>query len=349
MVIGVILTMIRLNITESMLNFIKDNRDKYNMKASVLAEKIDKSSAYISKLDKGDYKTISYEDLYFMLGKICGDETNGKMLVDDFLTNYIIDVNDDQLLEDYGLMTYDDVLRMIEVPSDLIDYINEEISNNNLDIIDIISKANENNDLPNFAKNPKYDYNVYYFNEKDEMQKSESNLSFIKIHLLDTVVLEILKKENPKSNYLTIQALLYTIYRQQDYDETLSSIMAENFLSKFHFFNLVGMRRAKFAAESKTKAFKEMDNMPTLFVSTLCNFANVTFSFFEKNPGYTISKISGFHHNLFEEASFVMAILDLPLYKLKDINIEDKRNFLKEVEQLITKNSKKKPGDIQII
>lgn len=343
--------MFRLNITDAMINFIKDNRDSHNIKASLLATKIGKSSAYLSKLDKGDYKTISYEDLCQMLNAICDNEDDGKKLVDDFLTDYIrnksIELEEEEE-KDYGLTTYDDVFRLLEIPPDLVDYINGEISKNKFKISDIVNKANANGDLPDFTKNSKYENNVYYPYEKEDSQEESKKptASFIKVNIQEEHVSDILNKTITISNYVTLQALLYTIYRlQKNIGKNLSSIAAETFSDKFHFYNLERTKYAETAEKSKTKVHEEMSNMPNLFVRTVNDFAEIAFTFFKRNPIYAISKIFGFRENLYTDPAFTIALLDLPFYKLKDLDRDDKKKLMNEMNQLISKYSEIKPDN----
>ncbi|MHB8065091.1 MAG: hypothetical protein ACYDG2_21155 [Ruminiclostridium sp.] len=346
--------MIRLNITEAMISFIKEARDKYKIKATDLAVKIDKSSAYISKFDKGDYKTISYNELCQMLSAICDNVNSnekveisdeGKKLTDDFLTNCLLNDKDDLYDEDCGLMTYDDVIRTLEIPTDLVDYINSEIEKNKFEISNIINKANENADLGEYAKNPKYEVNTYYSIGEDELKENQANKSevcFIKVNLEESIVIKILNKEITFYNYLTLKSLLYTIYRLKDIPESLSQLLANNILSQFHFYNLRATNMANFAEDSKNKAFEEMKNMPSALVSTTSNYANLIFSFYKQNPKYTSSKIYGLHKNLSTDAPLVVASLDLPLYKMKDLDADTKRKFLQDVKELINKYTEKK-------
>lgn len=342
--------MFRLNITKAMIYFIKDTREKYNVKASELATKINKSSAYLSKFDKGDYKTISYEELCFMLHQICGDENMGKKLVDDFLTDFIKtseNVAEKEEDVDYGLNTFDDVVRLIEIPSDLVDYINDKISKNKFEISDIVNKANENADLEDFTKNSKYEANVYYSYEKDDIKENSKKLAdtFIKVTIQEANIIDILNKTITKTNYLTLKSLLYTIYRLQNIEESTSSYLARTFLDKFHFYNLKRFKIAELAEKSKTEAIKEMENMPSLFIRTISDFANITFTFFKKNPIYALSKINGFRENLYTDPAYTIALLDLPFYKLKDSDRDNKKKLMVEIDQLISKYSEKKPDD----
>jgi len=77
----------------------------------------------------------------------------------------------------------------------------------------------------------------------------------------------------------------------------------------------------------------------------MSDFADITFSFFKKEPIYVISKIFGFSNNLYSDPSFNIAMLDLPFYKLKDLNKDDKKKLIDEIQQLILKYSEKKLDD----
>lgn len=336
--------MAKLNITDSMITFIKENREKYKISAAKLADAIGKSSAYVSKFDKGDYKMISYDDLLDMLSAIGGSKSEGEKLLEEYFTN-LISNNNDKNESNYDIKTYDNVLRMIDIPIELRDYINNLISENKLTISDIVNKANENADLPEFTKNQKYEFNEYYPYEKDKSNSYEKEYSFVKIKVNEDEIVKILSGNVTKANYLTMDAILYTISRMRKIGEHLSSIIADNILSKYHFYNLEGTKLSKLAEQIKNEAIENMNAMSDQSIFTLSEFIKVVSVFYNKDVDYAIAKTTGLHRNLMSDASLVMAIFDIPLFKVKDINIEDKRKLIKDIEELIVKYSELKAND----
>lgn len=329
--------MIKFKITEEMIDFLKSLREEYNIKAIDLAEKIGKTGAYISKFDKGDYKNISLDDLNNMASKIIGDEKKGCEAVENFLNNYILNNE----IYDTGLLTYDDVIRKIDIPSDLIEFIDMEIKENNFKISDIVKYINSNSDLPDFTKDIKYEYNIYYSFEDSE----ENNNIFIKVKLEESLVENILNKKVLKSNFLTIRSLVYSISRLKNVDKNLSILISESILSKYKFFNLKLEGFSLITEELKNNVKDELNQMPDQINNTIYHLISFICFIYKKDPYYSIRKVWGLRTNLNSDPSLFFALFNYPFFKMSELSFNNKSKFLKELNSLIKKYSKIQEDD----
>lgn len=61
---------------------LKEFRNKHNVTATVVANKIEKTNAYISKLEKGDFKSIDIEVLQLIVNAISNNEQEKHKLIE---------------------------------------------------------------------------------------------------------------------------------------------------------------------------------------------------------------------------------------------------------------------------
>lgn len=353
--------LIKFEISPELISFIKALREKYNVKATDIKEKIGKSSAYISKFDKGDYKLITLKDFLTMIEAICNEKDLSFKLVDEYVKQRISS-DKSEYSSDHGLSTYDDVIRIVTVPEKLIDFINDQLNNiyskesfETHTLQAFIEKINENSDLPDISKSDKYEYNIYYADLEDSDgckvdnggceecdQKGtciKNNSAFVKVKLKFEEVSKLLAKEVAESNCLTITALLYQIFRENGINKNLAQICAANTMSQYGFYSLQAQKFAKITAEKRNKANSQLIEMSNQTQFVISNLIDFIYFMNKKNSSYVVKKMLGLNNNLYSDPSIIFAILDLPFSKTKDLSREQKGKMIQEISDIIIKYS----------
>jgi len=325
--------MIKLNITEEMITFIKENMDRYSVKAADLAKGIKKTNAYISKFLAGDFKSLTYEDLCDMVNAICADKCESVNLVNEFLTSYILNSKQSIYYDDIGLQSFDDTIRQLSIPNQLVEYINSEMKNSNVSVKELVDRINSNSDLGDSTRDLKYEYNIYYRYETEEKEKK----SFIKLKADYENINDILRKAETKCNYITVKSILYTLFRIKNNDEINSQLLAEYELNKFEFYNLYEQKLANIAKTSLEKSLSCLSDFPSEFVITIGKLIKCYDAFYKINPKYIAHKNAGLYRNIDDDPSLFISLLDAPLYKTKELEIDKKRKLVNEINELIEK------------
>ncbi len=326
---------IKFDITDKLTDYLKKLRLEYKVNANVLAGKIGKSNAYISKFDKGDYKNISLEDLILMIESICGDKDTAYSHLDKYVIEYF---SDPDRLKDTGIKTYDDVIRQIDVPETLVDFINSEIERLGFTVDELINRINDNKDLDGL---PKYDYNLY---------TEDDNGYIIYINLDIDTVKRILAKELLTSNWITLNSILYTLSRIDktspgNFSFGIAALIADNEMIEYKMYNLHSSIVAKLTNDRRISINQKLDELPDITLRTIYDFVDMFSIMSKKHLHYIIYKSYGLNENLGEDPSMLLALLGLPYDKTKSISTDKKKELLKDIADLFEKYSKIEDSD----
>ena len=222
----------KITITPIISSYLKGLRSDTGITVRAMAESINKSPAYVSKLERGEIGTMDLDTMYKYVGAACknDDIEIGNTL--DYIYNELqanVSSTPDEIQELEAYENFDKVKRQIPVPQDLKTYIINEIDSINYSLSDVVEIINQNEDVP-FLKNKKdVQYNKFYFinGGYSILLKFE----YEKIH-------DILYKDNTSCPYLTMQALLYRIFRLKGEKEVNASILAGQTLTEYKFYSL---------------------------------------------------------------------------------------------------------------
>lgn len=332
--------MARVNVTIELAERIKELRLVNKVKAIDLAAHMEKSPAYISKLESGNIKTLDYEELLKIFTFISKDKDD----LEDFIDKLSLEVVTKELDEQTWLMNFDTIERKIPIPSSLVDYINRLISDLNLTIPYLIAYINENEDL----KDIKHDYNIDISKYKNNLWHSfktenEKLISFIIMDLNIRQVENILEKKVDTSNYVTIESILYNILRLKYglenslTEEKNSEIKKEtrDILNSHKFYSSFEKSKILKAATTKQEfdlLLNEFDLNNRKLVNEFLGHIRFLSNW---NIKYTNEKLNLLNENLKWDPSYTLTLASLPFSELNDISKSLKGDLLKDIKNLI--------------
>ncbi len=339
----------KLLITPELGTRLKEFRNQFKVKAKDVAEALDKSAAYISKLEKGEIQQIDKKEFIRIVDYI----TSSNEGYDKFF-EYVSDLIDEKELEDSIFYSnFDWIERKLPLPEELITYINEKLEKNNYTIEQLVNYINKNDDIEStFFDEHKIDKNTIENNiwyPYTELDSGNVERAYIWMHLTNEDVEEVLQKKVRKTNYLTIYVILYHIYKLEEIDKriVLDDTVRKNVrrkteekLHSYKFYTLVDKRKKLSQAKGQIEVdniLSKFDNENRMLTTKLIECFSVLSDF---DVDYTNMKLRGIINN-FEKAdlSFAVAFMAISLEKLNDLPHGKKRDFLKGVSELIEKYS----------
>lgn len=337
----------KLNMTSEIGEKLKDFRNQYKVKAKDLAEHLGKSGAYISKLEKGEIRTIEKQEFVKITNFITKTE-NG---YETFCETVAALVDSEFIERSALLLNFDWVDRKIPIPDELLKYINDKIEKNNIDIVKLIEYINSNEDLDeNFFVEQNLDKADLEFNTFMPYYEADSNTvsrNFILVHLEYEEISKILCGKIKKTSYLCIYSILYHIFKTIErktcvfLDDGIKNNIkkkTENKLISYKFYTLSNKRsllnKAKEAIEPQDvlSSFdcKNRDLMSSI-VGTLSALSDYDVDYMNK-------KMEMISRNLrSKDPSFAVAYMALDIEKLAIKPIKIKREFLNGVSELVEK------------
>lgn len=327
----------KVNITKELAEKIKELRVNNKVKAIDLADHIKKSPAYITKLENGDIKTLDYEELLIVFNFISKDEEDFGKIIDKLSL-------EPDLIEQTWFVNFDTVTRKIPVSNDLVDYINKKISDLELNISFVVNYVNQNEDLSDF--NDKYNIDISKF--KSNYWHTYENLegkisSFIRMELNLNEIIGILDKKIDTSNYVTIQSILYNLFRLEYglnaplNDEDNERIKKEviKILNSYKFYSSIEKNRVLENAVTKQEFDSLLNEFDLTNMKLINEFLNYIRFLSEFNIKYTNEKMVLVNKNYNWDASYLLSISSLPFYELDNISNSLKKNLLEDIKNII--------------
>jgi transcriptional regulator with XRE-family HTH domain len=321
---------------------IKELRLNHQVKAKDLAVHMEKSPAYISKLENGEIKQIEYSLFVDMINFITGNE-NG---YENFMTKFSEDIAIDEFDKSTLLQNFDTIDRQIPVSEELVQFIKNKMSQLHIDALSLIEYINKNEDLDEnfFAKNSiikadcKENIWIYY---KTVIDGESHQGFFILLNYSVEQLLRLLSGEIESTNHTFIYAIVYHLlkYENNNIDNKESNDVIQKrtseILRSYKFYTISDRR--DFAEKSNSK--QEYDKLLSDFDKKNMHLINQLLSSISFISDYDVKyaneKLSLIVNNLEIDSSFALSFMALPLKELADVNVRIKKEFLQEVKMLI--------------
>lgn len=337
--------MAKYDVTPELAETIKSVRIQNHVSAKAVAEFIGKSQSYISKLEKGDIKSIQETDLTRILQYIYRNEENFQ----DFLNNTLekllntleLRYSDKEIDEQLWFYNYDTVLRYIPIPGEMINDINLRLASLHISHQEICDRINTNEDIsPEVMNTDQYPFNEWQAFVVDHQIKFQ----FIKMKVSCPEIEKILAKEIVSCNYITMLSLVYyllkierNLYQIEENEKSELMYEAHTYLNNHKFFSL--SEKNKLSQQAKTQS--EIDDLISSFDRKNVDLLSKILVSFRIFSDIDIAKankyLETFVKNLEWDNSFTMAFLGLPFYDLSAMGYTAKKQMLVEIQQIIEK------------
>ena len=339
----------RFTVTKEMGLALKNLRNKRNAKAIDVAKSINKTGAFISKLEKGILNTIEEKDLINIIYCLSDNKDefneNIQLLLSDTNMTY---TKKESESEEWKL-NLDLFYRRISVPQSYKDIVKDKLQELNLSVLELSEYINANNDLysdETFSHEllDKAEKNHWYFNNGD---------SFIVVHVEEKELQKIIySDEKQVSNYSILLCILVSLFRLKKISKEKAYHKAKKLLNdlQIHTLREKNSIMQAYDAEKKTEQLLDQRNNKSLssedreLLTLLYEITNCIRSFAElQGIDYTNKKLSTLLNNLTPDPITFMGYIGIDLSKLKDCDFEIKKDFVSAVNDLVKEYSARKP------
>lgn len=323
----------KVTINPQIATYLKRIRTESGVSAKEISEKLNKSPAYITKLEHGNIKTIDIYDLQKYINIVC---KNNEKAIDgaiDYIygelkPNVISSPEEISDLEAYE--NFDKVNRKIPVPDELKEYILNELKEIGYTLSDLVDKANLNEFVEGLKDRDDVEYNRWYF---------VNGAYSILLKLDYNEVNNILKTPNSISNYITMQALLYNICLIKGENDVSAGSSSHKILKDFHFYTI----RERHENFGKSKSTKD----DQLFHQNISNLISALTAISDQDVIYTNKRLEAIIKNLKNDIGFAFAFMSLDLSSVIEFDYDTKKDLLQKIKELIEEYSQKGKDKIQ--
>ncbi len=329
----------RATVTKELSETIRNIRLQNKVSSHDLAKHINKSPAYISRLENGSIQSIDTEDLYSLFRFIC-KEKNSIELANELYRSLTINYSQKEIDEQIWFKNFDTVECLLPIPEDLIKFFIETLKRLNISRQELLYRINSNEAIPeNEKNNPKIPFNQWY-----SRKESKGNASSIKINLSEDTLNKILDNKTKNGPYIFVFAILFYLTKIENFGEIVSLSPKENealmnqtteLLDKYKFYSI----EEKNALISQTKSKEELLELLTSFDKTNYEIINDIISGFRAATTHNIldtnNKLDLFRENMHWDLGFMLKLTSLDYKSLENVSVSRRKEFLNDIVNLI--------------
>lgn len=325
--------MAKLCLTNEIASYLKDVRLKTKISAKAMAEHINKSPAYITKMEKGEIQSIDLDLLFSYLSMCYGnDETKIAESLDYIYQTFKVSVysSEEEKQNREAYENFDKVKRKIPLSDEFKTDILYRIEQSGFDLKQIVDKINKNDDVPELKNRTDVKPNTWY---------CYNGVSSILLKFDYDDIYNILNSPNTSCNYITVQAILYTIGRLNGLAPPQAMADAYQTMTKFKFYSV--SERHKFLNQDEYSTKEDIEN-----VKKIKHLLSILTALSDQNVSLTNNQIDKIINNLQMDIGFAFTFMSLDLSKLKNSTRGTKKEFLLEVKKLIDNYAEKSDIDM---
>jgi len=339
--------MAKYDVTPELAETIKSVRLQNHITSKSVAEHIGKSQSYMSKLEKGDIKTIHEEELTKIFRFIFGSDKGFQ----DFLNSALgrifetleLRFTDQEIADQIWFDNYDTVLRLIPIPDELVDCLYARLQAIGLSIDALCARINANEGIsPKVVNTDKYPFNEwqpFVVNHKIEFV-------FIKMRVSVSDITNILERKTRTANYVTVLAIAYYIIKTEKHgsiiqisedDERAVMNEAYDLLSCYRFYSIAVKNKLNRQAHSHTERnelLSSFDRENILLVNEVLKYIKLIS---EIDIANTNKQLTSFVNNLKWDGGFMMRLISIPFADMENVSFTIKKQMLSEIYDIAMK------------
>lgn len=323
--------MSRAIVTQELADLLRSIRTQNKIQSKDLALHINKSPAYISKLENGYIQTIDTDELYSILQFISGNNDNSSSLAEQVYASLKFKCSEKDIAKQLWFANFDTVQRRIPIPKDLIVDINHRIEKLGISHLQLLDRINANEALSDEEKADE----LKEFNQWYHVDRQGDSSQIIKIKMTESQLNSILNENVDVSPYVFVFCILFYILKVEKYDTQVHisddenrDLMAETtaILNQFKFFSI--LEKKALIAEKNSK--DEIINLLSSFDRDNFEIINEIISGFRFASDYNIKstneQLNKFKENMHWDLGFMLKIISLDFESLKKTSVSNKKS-----------------------
>lgn len=334
-------------VTKNMGSALKNLRQLRKIKAIDIAHSINKTGAFISKLEKGELNSIDEEDFYTIIDTLSKNDTEREEAAKLLFKDASMEYSEDEAANKEWKYTLDTVIRRIPIPAKYVEIVNNEITLLNIDCQELSKYISSNFDLYNdkdFSSEQldSAPVNKWVFN---------NGHSFIKLEISTEIIENIINKKVDIANYVTLKSILISIFRLNKLSKNDAYDKAEKILNDLQIFtieeiidNMIAFDKMieieHISNQQKNDLLSPSDREHYKLLSEITEQIR---AFSRIDIKYANQKLEAFVNNLDEDIILTMGYIGVDLSKLKNVDFQIKKDFVKAVSELVNEYSTKVP------
>lgn len=327
----------KFKVTPELATLLKTVRGQNGISSKSLAEHIDKSPSYISKLEAGSVRRIQKEDLTEILEYISeGDDFYEEKLPNLVRTLYSF-MDPAELMQQSWLLQYDIVDRPIEVGADLARDLGLRIQNCGETPEQLTTLINMNVDSSASRKIP--------VNEVRSVEMEQDHFFFIQAFVDENTVETLSRCEPVKTTYNAIYSIVFYLNRLKDYGpaqkkmppDMARKVLAETteFLEFHNIHSLTGYGHALTTSEFQNSQLHILGAVTLKDSDALMKIVSNLQKAAEVNPDGTNLAVNHLAESLDWDPAFMLKLMGFSFNRLDGMSYTYKKELLERILSLL--------------
>lgn len=324
-------------LTQEFCELLKQFRIRNGKTTKDIYSIINRTPSYLSKLESGMTKKI--ESSIFM--SICDTIAEKNDGIVDFIIFAFRDNPNFDADTMLTLANIDDVMYKFFPPKKLITYISDKLNTASISIADLVSELNRNRDLSDIPTNilSNLAENLYSY-----VDAAKEHI-VIKLHYTYEEIEKIVSGADT-TNYVTLNAILYTLYKLLGIPNENAQIKAIKTLNdRFHVIS--NRKKQTIVITSKADEEKYLGVLePKVEENYKSVIEGLRLALLISQSKGGAQRIETMRQNLKDDMGFTFAFISTDLTKITSLPKKYKKEFIQELNALIDKYSAKTDEDM---
>lgn len=330
-------------VTKNMGSALKNLRQYRKVKAVDLAKAINKTGAYISKLEKGELNTIDCDDFIKIIHTMSQNKEEFAEAIDTLLKDTSMEFSEEEKHNEEWKLNLDYFYRVLPVKEEyktLVKAIMEELNISSVELSNYINSNFDiyNDDALSKTELDKAPRNQWIFNEGN---------SYVLMEISVEKIEKILKSDNKYSCYGDMFCILMSLYRLKKLEKEKAYLQAHNDLENMQILTLRDTESVMRAYGEEKKMHdllsqRNNNNLPDenrKLLTSLNDFVQHVHSFSVFNINYANEKISTLNACLDTDPVIALKLIGTNILPLTNKPTKLKKEFFNALEDLIQEYS----------
>lgn len=328
-------------VTPELAVLLKTLRTQNRVAAKDLANHIDKSYSYISKLESGEVKNINKDDLTQILTYITGGGDFYSEVLPNVYRTLKSFVDKSHMLEQLWLIQYDVMERTVTISEDMADEIKETFGTLNIspERFSEIINQNADSELPD----------TFPANEIIALDNNGVTRLVSRIFITKEQVENVLFKNDLRLRYNTLQSILFILFKLQKYpgiptklppDEAVDVLKAcAAIMEKYDVHSLMGYSHLISSEEYTSKHRYAVSSFKNIDENTVSEIVELLDEASKHAPMNAAVAMETFKKNLEWDVGFMFKMMEYKFYAMGYMSYTNKKNMAKEMAEILDKYS----------
>jgi len=334
----------RFEVTPILAEGIRMSRIQNGIASKDVAAALYRSPTYISKLERGDIKTIDTEELTAILQYVIRGDGKRELTLSEKLeilvSNLAPRYDAREIERELWLENYDWVICEHPVPPELPATIAAEMKEKHVSVEKLGAAINSNAELPQKLR----DNGTIPFNQwKNYLENGAVKNHFIKLSVSLMDITDFVEGRRSSSNYLLAFVIVRFLRWLVDYPEEKCITDGRSnelyqytvrFLDRYNFFSNSDKRRRKRNAEREA-LLEKLRSGNAEVASVIEEFPALSEAMQQENIESLYMWVNRMSVNLNWDQAFMRKLTSLPFSELEGLSYSNKRQLLSKIEDLI--------------